>query len=1151
MTHQRKPSDSRRSIGPIALALLLCVFGLMAIPASGQVLYGTLTGNVNDSSGAVIPNATVKAVNEATGFTREAHTNAEGVYSMADLQPGIYDISISAPSFGGFEQKGTAVIVNSVQRLNATLQQGQVSQEVTITDAIPLLQTDKADSNYTLSTQQIENLPTTSSTGRNFQSLYKLVPGATPPSEQNSAAGNPQRAQAVNINGVSNSTNTTRIDGAINAYPWLPYLIAYLPPSDGIESINVVTGSFNAEQGSAGGAAINVTIKSGTNNFHGSAWEYNSISQFNARNYFNTVAVQPIIPKNIYNEFGGSFGGPVWLPKLFNGRDKLFFFVDWNRVTIRKSTSGIQSVPTAPLRTGDFSAAIPAGTDCNATPVAGCIYDPATGNQTTGAGRTAFPGNKIPASRIAAATAQLYAITPLPNIAGLQLNNYFGSSTYAFNRDNIDTKITYNPNQTTSLFGHYSISPNTINDPQQFGAVGGGTWDGGQPGAATGRIQNIGIGTTHAFSPHLLLDANMGYTRQRLGAQSDDLKLGNYGTDVLKIPGTNNGADQLYGGIPAFTATGYGGLGNTNTGSPFLFRDNQYTGSANVTWVRATHSFRFGGEYVHQAINHFQPGSGTSTTPRGGFSFTGGLTSRAESGSPAQNNFNSVADFLLGLPQVFGKGVQIVNPLTLRISSFAFYAQDTWQATRNLTINYGVRYEYYPIVASDHFGVFRYDPSVRSTITDSFGTHTVGTTLVGGKAGIPNDTGIKNGWGMIVLRFGVSYRADDKTVIRTGFGITVDPDNLRNLLNAFPANVVLSQSGSNSHLNGGDLRTGISALPIPDLNTGYIPVPTSISTNAVPANFRRGYIESYNLSVQRQFPLSMAATVAYVGSHAIRQMSNVNINAAPINGGQAGRLLNSTYGPNTNNTDINALQPFRGSVYNGLQAQLTRSSSHLGSFGLVYTFSKAMDISDNSQSNGLFFAYPAYWDRNWALAGYDRKHNFQFWTVYPLPFGKGQPFVQSGPLSWVVGGWQLNTALSRVSGTPFTVITAGASLNAPGNSQVADQLVPHVKILGGHDSAHPYFDTTAFGSVSTARFGTGSRNSVRGPGIFNLDVGIKRTFPIYENLNFNFLAESFDVTNTAQFANPSQLTASTPAGFGVITSSNASRTIRLSGRITF
>jgi len=335
-----------------------------------------------------------------------------------------------------------------------------------------------------------------------------------------------------------------------------------------------------------------------------------------------------------------------------------------------------------------------------------------------------------------------------------------------------------------------------------------------------------------------------------------------------------------------------------------------------------------------------------------------------------------------------------------------------------------------------------------------------------------------------------------------------------------------------------------------------LPLSPSLSTVTIPKDFRRGYIESYNLAVQRELPWNVVSTIGYVGTHAIRQQSSVNINASFPGGGTAGRLLNTTYGPNTNVTDINSLQPFRGSVYNGLQAQLTRTSSTHGSTGLVYTFSKAMDISDNSQASGLTFAYPTYWNRNWALAGYDRKHNFQWWTVYPLPFGKGQYFLTSGPLSYIAGGWQLSTVLSRVSGQPILVTGSSGLLNAPGNTQVADQNYAVNAVLGSNvNGFRQYLNPQSFSDVSTAagvtspRFGTAGRNDVRGPGIFNLDVSLKRTFPLYESLKLDFAAESFDVTNTPQFANPASNISA--GGFGVITTSNSNRTLRLSGRINF
>ncbi|NUQ27326.1 MAG: TonB-dependent receptor [Acidobacteriaceae bacterium] len=1113
-----------------------------------QVLYGTLTGNVTDASGAVIPGASVTATNVATSVVRSTTSTEDGSYLLNDLLPGTYRVTVKANGFTTFHQENVAVLPNTTQRVGVQLQVGSSTEEVTVSSAPPAMQTESAETSYNISQQQIAELPTTSTTGRNFQSLYKFVPGSTPPAEQNSAGANPQRAQAVNVNGVSNATNTTRIDGAVNAYPWLPYLVAYLPPTDGIENINVVTGSFNAEQGAAGGSAINVTIKSGTNNFHGSAWGFNSIAQFNAQSWQNRTGIRQ---KNIYNEVGGSIGGPVI-------RDRLFFFFDYNRVSVNKAVNGTLSVPTLAMRSGDFSAFQTAMSGIRA---ATRLYDPATGTS-TGANKSAFSGNIIPSSRIAPAAATLLKNLPAPNIASTDpaTLNYFGSATNAFLRENYDTKITYVPSQNTSYFGHYSISPNSIRDPQTFGAnPGGGTYDGGQPGNATGRTQNIGLGLTHAFTPNFAMDANAGYTRQRLGAQSDDVALGDYGTSTLNIPGSNYNGQTLYGGLPAFYFTTYASLGNANTGSPFVFRDNQYTGNANATWVKGKHAIRFGGEYLHAAINHFQPGTGSFSTPRGSFIFSGGAVTGTDALATSTTNVSSFASFLLGQAEQVQKTIQTFNPEPLRYSTFSFYAQDTFKATPKLTLTYGLRYEYYPLPVGDHFGTVRYDPTLRSTVTDSNGTHTVGTVIVGGKGGNDQHAGTSNGWGMIVPRFGFSYSINNKTVIRSGFGITTDPDTLRGLLQSYPAAVGLALNGANSLVAASSInpglqtnatQVGIPTLTTPDISSGFLPLASNLSTVTIPKDFRRGYIESYNLSVQRELPWGMTTNLAYVGTQAIRQQNSVNINAAPVGGGTAGRLLNATYGANTNNTDINSLQPFRGSSYNGLQAQLTKTSAKHLSTGLIYTFSKAMNASDNAAASGLTFAYPTYWDRNWAVAGYDRKHNFQWWTVYMLPFGKGQYFLNQGLVGNVIGGWRLSTALSRVSGTPFNVTASSTSLNAPGNTQLADRNYSADAILNRNtNGVRQYLNSGAFSDVTAVRFGTSGRNSVRGPGLFNLDASLKRTFPIYESIALDLMGESFNITNTPQFANPSANIAS--GGFGVLTTSNANRTLRVSARLSF
>jgi hypothetical protein len=1123
------------SIGTYSRILSCALLVSLLVPhvLNAQVLQGSLVGVVTDSTGAVIPGASVSVVSPETGFTREAKTNGEGIYAFNDLQPGIYTVTISAEGFGQFEQTSTPVSANATARVNASLSTASATQHITVTDAPPVLQTDRADTSYNISQQQLEQLPTTSTTGRNFQSLYRLVPGSSPPAEQNSQASNPQRSQAINVNGGSSNANGTRIDGAVDQYPYLTMNVAYVPSQDAIQTVNIVTSAFDAEQGTAGGAAINVILKSGTNQFHGSIYEYNAISQFNARNFFQTPAVLSRLPKYIFNQYGGSIGGPII-------KNKLFFFADWESTHVSSTISGITSVPVAALRTGNFSQAIASGATSPTI-----IYDPTTGNA-AGQGKLPFANSQVPVS---SAAATLLANLPLPNYGGVgaQINNYFGAATTTFRRDDVDLKLNYNPSEATTLYGHYSASPSLVTDPQQFGTIpGGGTWDGGQPGQAPGLIQMVGLNATHIFTPHALLDANFGYTRQRLGAQSNDLSLGDYGTQVLKIPGTNNNGQYLYGGIPAMVISSYAGLGNTTASNPFLFRDNQYTGNVNLSYNRGQHGFRFGGEYIHSAINHFQAQYGS---PRGTFNFTGGATTQSGQNS---NSFNSFADFLLGDANSVSKGVQTTNPIGVRWSSFAFYGQDTWAITQHLTVSYGARYELYTLPVRDHAGVYYYNPAIPSTVTDAVGTHTVGTVLIGGKGGNSNDAGLNNGWGMIIPRIGLNYRIDDKTVVRSGFGITVDPQNFADTRNSYPAELALTQNAANSYTVADNFQTGIPAITVPNINQSQVPLPYNISTFTFPQNIKRGYIESWNLAVQRQLPASIVADVAYVGTNAIRQRADININAAPINGGTAGRALNTMYGANTNIADQTSMQPWRGAKYSGLQAQLSRRSEKGVSTGLVYTYSKTMDFSDNAQ-NSLVFAYPAYWDKNYALAGFDRTNNFQWWSIAPSPFGKSGHFLHSGFAGVILGGWQLQNVLSWYSGTPFTVTASATSLNAPGNTQVADLVVNKVAIRGAHNfvgSSIDYFDPTDFAQPTGARFGNSGRDSVRGPGTFDLDSGLKRMIQVHDRYGLELQVEAFNVTNTPQFANPNATVGSSALGTITSTAGN-NRRVRLSARINF
>ncbi|MGA3025447.1 MAG: TonB-dependent receptor [Bryobacteraceae bacterium] len=1099
--------------------------------ATAQFLYGTLTGNITDPTGAVVPGAKVEAVNVSTGVAQSTVTNEAGIYSLSTLQPGEYKVTVNAPSFSTLNQAGIIINVNSVTRSNGQLKVAGVTETVSVNAGVQALQADRGDVHSDISTKQLMDLPVISSAGRNFESLLKLVPGVQPPAEQNSAAGNPERSMSFNVNGIGYENNNVRLDGAGIIYAWLPYLVSYVPPEEAIAEVNIETNSMLPEQGTAGGSAVNVIIKSGTNAFHGSAFEYNTNTDLNARPYFFTGAE---LPKNIVNLMGASMGGPI-------KRNKLFFFGDWERTMQRQFISGFATIPNSTLTSGNFSG------------VSTIIYNPMSGNA-NGTGRTPFPGNIIPAGMIDPAATALFGLMPQPNQnTATPSSDYFGAGDYALTRDNADGKLNYNPTENSQVFGRYSISKETIADPYQFGQADGGTWDGGQPGAGLTTVQSSALGGTHTFSPTMLMDGTLGFTRQHLGAQASDVD-NNTGLSLLKIPGTNGGA--LQGGLPAFFLTnGWTNMGNSNTGSPFLFRDNSYVGNLNFSKIKGTHQLRFGWDYTHSDLNHFQPQGGSFTTARGSFQFNGGMTTLK--GGSASNMYNSLADLLLGLPDEVGKVSQNIDPNSLRFSTWAFYAQDQWQVTPKLTLTYGLRYEYYPFLTRDHEGNFTYQPSTNDV-------------LIGCEGEVPCDTGVKVGWGFIAPRLGFAYRFNDRTVVRGGAGFSEDPDNYRDMRNTYPAviNYVAqanayqaagSLTGANAALPQGTVMIGIPPVAGPNIALGTIPLPNNISTQAIANPYRRGYIEAYNLEVQRDLGAGFTATVGFVGNHEVRQMSNVNINAGYPGGGNASRLLFVEYG--TVNGDINESEPFGSTRYDSLQTQLTRRVG-AAQVGAVYTWSRAMDMGDNSTYNGLTFAYPTYWARNWAAAGYDRTHNFELWTAYELPFGKGHKYLQSGIGAWVLGGWQANAIFSAASGTPFT-ITSSAAFNAPGNTETANQILPTVQIPGNVGPGQLWFNTAAYAAPTAVNgvipFGNTGRNSLRGPGYFQLDGSVFRDFPIKENIKLQFRAESFAITNTPIFGNPGSALGS--GTFGQITSLAASangvsngggyRIMRLGLRLSF
>ena len=1185
---EKESSTARLVLGPAARYLALLVLAILLVPAAAwaQVLYGSLVGNVTDPNGAAVPGAKVELTNIATGAVTSVITDDRGGYTVSDLQVGNYKITITMASFKTAIKEGVRIEANKAQRFDSQLEVGSVNETVVVTTGQEaLLQTDRGDVNITKTDREINNLPLFGSVGRNYQSLIALIPGTARGTggffigngagEDNSAAGNPQRSVSYNINGVSRLQNNTRIDGSSVIYPWLPANTVYVPPAEAIQEVNIATNAFDAEQGLAGGAAINVTIKTGGNDFHGAGWLYDTNSRFQSRNFFQP-ANQTKIPKNILTQFGYSVSGPVILPvfgeggpSIWNGKNKLFFFTDLERTTQRNAAGTTRTIAPVSLRPDANGNISFAGTGTT-------IFDPASNPDPRL--RTPFPGNFIPANRIDIAALELIKRLPLPTGPGFT-NNFASTGVGEFNRTNADLKINF-VSDNLSLWGRYSRSPTNIIDPPIFGEIGGGALNGGQLGTAPGLINVIGIGGSYTFNPSLVLDGNVGYTRQRLGAEAFDIDTP-AGLSIIQIPGTN-GPDRLQGGYPFFNITGWNNLGNDNTGNPFLFRDNQYVATANLSWLRGAHSFRFGVDYLKPQINHFQPQGAAFQTVRGSFQFTGTATAleacnAANTGADVcaqpgasttvagANAFNAWAAFLLGLPSGAGKADQLRNPNSVWWEQYALYARDHWQIGRKVTLTYGLRWELFPIPRKDHSGINRFDPATGKVVT-------------GGLSGVPFDGGASSGAGLFLPRIGLAYRYNDKTVFRGGYGQSADPRPFQDVRNAYPIVNIWSMpartfnglSGTSGFIPVTTLRNGlINTSATPDLSQGLLPLPPNTGTTTFPKEPKRDRIHSFNFFIERELPAKFVANIGYVGTRAVGQMGFVNINSSAPGTADAGRPLIG-FGINA---DIVSIEPYGTTKYDALQALVTRRwASSL--FGLAYTWSKAINFADNDQ--GPRIQYLPEKQRNRGLASFDRAHNLQMYGVYDLPFGRGQRWANDGWASKVFGDFQFSGVASIMSGIPFYVVqNTAANLLARGSGQVPNQVASSIQILGGigtpgqrGSAGGAWFQNTVLGGPAIfgvtctsncawalengARFGSGGRNNLRGPDFFETDLSLYRTFNLSETVKFQLRAEALNATNHANFNLPDANANSTT--FGYITQTygpNQQRQWRFGVRLSF
>ncbi len=1071
-----------------AFCAAVFLLGLAAPSASAQILYGSLTGTVTDSSDAVVPGATVTITNKQTGATRTTVTNDSGGYNIPTVQSGTYSVRINKEGFRSVLQDNVEIAVNSTARVDMKMQVGQVAETITVEAGAALLQTDRAEVKAEMTAKQLTELPVAN--GRNYQALFLTIPGISPPSTPHSVPSNPSRAMQWQTNGNNTASNNTRIDGASATNVWLPHIASYVPALESIDTVNIVTNTFDAEQGLAGGASVNVTIRSGSNDINGALFHFHQGNWSQARNFFLPANQQN--PKYVNNQWGGRIGGPIV-------KNKVFYFASYENSTDRRFAGSLQTVPTAAMRLGDLSA--------SALPV----YDPASG-AANGTNRTPFAGNVIPSSRIHPTAALLMQRLPQENNPapnGIPSANYFALGQAAFDRQTIDSKFNFNMTDRWTAYARLSWLDFNLNAPTAFGDIGGPPIAFGNPGLGFGNTWSGTLATTYTFKPTFIIDAYYGYTLMDTNIEQPGLGP-NRGRDELKIPGTN-GTRFFESGYPGFGISGFAAFGSTESYMPYYRSDPQQQYVANANWLKGSHNVRFGMDLYFLQLNHTQPEfAGAAGGAAGRLNFGQGPTQlRLANGNVAAGNqFNAMGTYLLGLVDGGGRILQVPDVYRTRTSMLSFYVRDQWQVNRKLTLSYGTRMESFPMPVRENRGMERYD----------FATNEM---LVCGTGGIPTDCGTKVAKLLFSPRLGIAYRLNEKTVVRTGFGLNWDPWNLaRPLRTNFP--ILAAFNLAPAALSWATtLSQGLPTLPNPEVGSnGRITIPTNYAVNTTGDEFRRSYILNYNFIVQRDLGNNWSAQVGYVSSRAVRVSGRLNQNAGQVIGAdREGQPLFPRFGRAVETSLVTSMG---NTNYHSMQTTITKRYSQGLQMSMAHTWSKSMGWCCNEDNNGgPLVPALAYTSLNYVPLNFDRTHNFQLTATYELPFGAGKKWAGGRVMNAIAGGWQVNTLTSYMTGTPVRVTSDGGSLRLPGSTQRADQVKQDVARLNGIGRGVAYFDPFAFERVLEPRFGSAGFNSLRGPGFFNTDLGLFRQFSVKERYRFQFRAEMFNWTNTPKFANPS------------------------------
>jgi carboxypeptidase family protein len=1064
--------------------------------ARAQGLNGTIVGTVTDQAGAVVPNATITLVNDATGFRRTAVSSESGQYVAYSIPTGTYTLTVAQPGFETLVRSGVEVTAAATLTIDLKLSLGDVKQTLEVNAAAPLVQDQSATVSSLITNRQILEMPLN---GRTFTSLVLLSPGAYTGSANNLTTSPYAMRGSTNIsvNGSMPQNNSYLIDGIFNRNLWLSTLIM-VPTVDSIQEFRVLTSNYSAEYGSAAGAITVVQTKSGTNEYHGSAYEFLRNDKLDANTFFNNRQGAPK-PSFRRNEFGATVGGPI-------RKDKTFFFADYQGIRLRQPQTVTSTIPTLALRemvnTGNFSAL---GT---------AVFDPLTlhGGGPNGATvRDQFPGNQIPLARLDPAAIRLMNLLPAPTSAR-PTQNFVFNPTQSQDTDQFDVRVDQNLGTGDHLFGKYSFDNSNLTTPGLLPVAPNPgvsiepflSANGVQPASSVPlRNQSGTLNYTHVFSPTTVNEVRLGVVRWNQQIEP----LGNaFNTATeLGIPGIN--INNHAGGLPAFTITGYQVIGDNST-FPEVSRSTSFQYEDVLTLTRGSHTLKFGATYIRQRFNVF-----SAFPTRGQYSFNGQFTRQIGS-STSQT---ALSDFALGATSAVTRNI-LTGPVGMRFWNSSEFVDDTWRVNDRLTWNFGLRYELLapPYEVHDRWSNF-------NVVT--------GQLLLAGKNG--NGRRLRNlDTNNFSPRMGLTYAltSDRKTIFRSGFGISyVEAGQgggqlYKNLPYYFSQVVATDQNGTPPLLISDGLPTPVP----PDLNNAQ--ALSSGSPNAWDFNLQSTRVMQWSAGIQRELASSLLLDVAYVGTRTAGLISNYNYNQSfPGPGPQGPRR--PLYGINPAVTDITYRSNYAAAKYHALQVKVEKRYSAGLTGTIAYTYSKYM--SDGGNINGGGNGPPQNarcFACEWGPMPEDLRHILVINHVYELPFGPRRKYLTHGWISQIAGNWNLSGIWTMATGDHFTPTIGTSVSNSAGGGSDRPNRLADGNLPSGQRSIDAWFDLTAFEPAAQYTFGNAGRGILVGPGNFNVDLGIHRDFPIRERFRLTYRWEMFNSFNRANFSDPNAVIGSAQAG---------------------